>query len=146
MRSIGFPGVLIIYILISALAIGCGSVPNLETPECIGARDTVKRFYSYHFGNDMHPSPENARARQEFLTPELLSTLVASTEEMNDYFTATSNYPKAFRVGGCNSEGTDHASFQVLFFWKDDTTSEQKEVRVETVRSNGTWLISKVSG
>ena len=146
MRSFGFIWVSIIYALISAFMFGCGSVPNLETTECIGARDTVKRFYSYHFGNDMHPSPENARARQEYLTPELLSSLLTSKEEASDYFTATTNYPKAFRVGGCNSHGADHATFQVLFFWRDDTASEQKEVRVETVRKNGTWLIDKVSG
>ena len=145
MSSTGYLRTAIISFLIGANTFGC-SVPNLETPECVAARDTVKRFYSYHFGNDMHRSPENVQARKDFLSPELFASLSASKGETNDYFTDTSNYPKAFRVGACKNDGSEHATFQVLFFWRDDTSNEQKEVRVETVRSNGAWLINKVSG
>ena len=121
------------------------SVPNLEEPQCTVARDTVKRFYSFHFGNDMHPSPENLKAREQFLTSELISTLSASTETAKDYFTATENYPKAFRVGECTSGSDDKATFQVLLLWRDDTKSEQKEVHVETVKAGDKWLINNVA-
>ena len=132
-------------ILHSAFCISSCRVPNLETPQCIEARDAVKRFYSFHFGNDMHPSPENLKIREQFLTSELVSALSASSETAKDYFTATGDYPKAFRVGECSSE-SDHASrFRVLLFWRDDTKSEQKEVYVETVKVSGKWLINRVT-
>src|SRR5436190_6928056 len=90
---------LILCILHCALCISSCSVPNLEKPQCTAARDAVKRFYSFHFGNDMHPSPENLKARESFLTSELISSLSTSTETVRDYFTATEDYPKAFRIG-----------------------------------------------
>ena len=121
------------------------SLPNLEKPQCTAARDTVKRFYSFHFGNDMRPSPENLKARVQFLTNELSGSLSTSTETVKDYFTATDNYPKAFRVGSCTSESDDKAILQVLLLWRDDVKSEQKEVHVETVKVADKWLINKVS-
>ncbi len=124
-------------------ALAC-SVPSLEKPQCVAARDTVKRFYSFHFGNDMHPSADNLKAREQFLTSELISSLSASTETAKDYFTATEDYPKAFRVGECISGSDDKVILQVLLLWRDDTKSEQKEVHVETVKVSDKWLINKV--
>jgi len=121
------------------------SIPSLEKPQCTEARDAVKRFYSFHFGNDMHPSPENLKARAQFLTSELIKVLSASSETSRDYFTATENYPKAFRVGSCSSDSNDKVTLQVLLLWRDDTKSEQKEVHVETVKTGDAWLINKVS-
>jgi hypothetical protein len=122
------------------------SIPSLEKPQCTTARDTVKRFYSFHFGNDMRPSPENLKAREQFLTSDLVKALSsASTETSKDYFTATDNYPKAFRVGLCTSDSDDKATLQVLLLWRDDTKNEQKEVHVETVKTGDAWLINKVS-
>ena len=121
------------------------SIPSLEKPQCTEARDAVKRFYSFHFGNDMRPSPENLKARAQFLTSELIKVLSASSETSRDYFTATENYPKAFRVGSCSSDSNDKVTLQVLLLWRDDTKSEQKEVHVETVKTGDAWLINKVS-
>jgi len=121
------------------------SMPNLEKPECTQARDEVKRFYSYHFGNGLQPSAENLKAREQFLTSELFTSLSASSETAKDYFTATDDYPKAFRVGECKVESGDKTSFQVLLLWRDEKRSEQKEVDVETVNNGGKWLINKVS-
>ena len=121
------------------------SIPSLEKPQCTSARDTVKRFYSFHFGNDMHPSAENLKAREQFLISDLIKSLSASSETAKDYFTETNNYPKAFRVGSCTSDSDDKATLQVLLLWRDDTKSEQKEVHVETVLADGKWLINKVS-
>ena len=122
---------------------GC-SVPNLEKPQCTEARNAVKRFYSLHVGGDMKPSPENLKAREAFLTGELFNKLRAANESAEDYFTATDEYPKAFRVGVCESVSDNTATLQVLLLWRDDTASEQKEVRVETVKGGDEWLINKV--
>ena len=127
-----------------AFCITACSIPNLEKPQCTAARDVVKRFYSFHFGNDMQPSAENLKALAQFLTSELISSISASTETSKDYFTATENYPKAFRVGECTSESDDKAMLQVLLLWRDDTKNEQKEVHVETVKVGDIWLINKV--
>ena len=130
-------------ILYFAFSFGC-SIPSLEKPECTEARQTVKEFYSYHFGGDMKPSKENLLSREKFLTDELKQNLAAHTEDKTDYFTATDDYPKAFRVGGCEVANENKTVFQVVLFWKDETRSEQREVEVETLKQNGKWLINKV--
>ena len=124
-------------------SIGC-SIPNLEKPECIAVRQTVREFYSYHFGNDMKPSEENLRQREKFLTAELKQNLAVQNDSKIDYFTQTGDYPKAFRVGGCEVASSDKTIFDVVLFWKDDTRTEQREVKVETVKQNEKWLINKV--
>ena len=121
------------------------SVPNLEKTECTQSRDAVKRFYSFHFGNDMRPSPDNLKVREQFLTSELIKTLAGSSEVKKDYFTATDDFPKAFRVGECKAESIDKTSFQVVLLWRDDNRSEQKEVNVDAVNTGGKWLINAVS-
>ena len=136
---------LLLCILHCALCISSCSLPSLEKPQCTAARDVVKRFYSFHFGNDMHPSADNFKAREQFLTSELISGLSASTETAKDYFTATEDYPKAFRVGSCTSESDDKAVLQVLLLWRNDARNEQREVHVETVKVGDKWLINKVS-
>ena len=127
-----------------AIATASCSLPNLEDANCSEARNVVKQFYSVHFGNDMRPSAENLKARERFLTNELTGSLSASNETAKDYFTATENYPRAFRVGTCASESNDKAILQVVLLWRDDTKSDQKEVKVEAVKDNGKWLINKV--
>ncbi len=126
------------------VSVSC-SMPNLEKPQCTDARLAVKRFYSFHFGNEMSASPENLKARASYLTPELFRELSSSGESPYDYFTATERYPKSFRIGTCSIESPERTELQVVLLWRDDNTSEQKEVRVETVRSGDNWLIQKVS-
>ena len=137
-------GVTLICLLLFHLCLLSCSIPNLEKPQCIEARDAVKRFYSLHFGTDMHPSRENLKAREPFLTPDLIGSLSASGETSRDYFTATENYPRAFRVGECTSGSETQATLQVLLLWRDDTSSDQKEVHVDTVKTGDAWLINKV--
>ena len=136
---------LLFCILSCALFISSCSIPSLEKPECTAGRDVVKRFYSFHFGHDMSPSPENLKAREPFLTDDLINLLSGFGDVKKDYFTATEDYPKAFRVGECTVDSTDRATLQVVLLWRDDNRSEQKEVRVETVQTSGKWLIGKVS-
>lgn len=120
------------------------SVPNLEKPECRESRDVVKKFYSFHFGNDLLPNAENLKAREKFLSPKLYDELKNQSETKRDYFTQTDDYPKAFRVGGCEIVSDKQTVFEVLLFWKTETRSEQRAVKVETVKQNETWLIEKV--
>jgi hypothetical protein len=93
----------------------------------------------------MHPSAENLKAREKFLTPSLAASLASSSDANRDYFTASDEYPKAFRVGACRATGTDKSEVQVLLFWKDDQRSEQREVWAEAVKTDGTWMINKVT-
>lgn len=120
------------------------SIPNLEEPACIESRDPVKQFYSFHFGNDMKPSVENLKLREKFLAPDLVKTLSASNETAVDYFTATADYPKAFRIGECKVISPTETEFQVILFWRNDTRNEQKEVVVNAVKITDNWLIGKV--
>jgi hypothetical protein len=130
-------------LLLSAFA-AC-SIPNLEKPECTAARQTVKEFYSFHFGGEMKPSKENLQKREKFLSDELKRALAApETGTATDYFTRTDDYPKAFRIGECAAANENRVVFQVVLFWKDDARSEQREVRVEAVKQNGKWLINSV--
>lgn len=132
-------------ILHFAFCISC-SVPNLESADCAGARQTVKSFYSYHFGGDMLVTPENLKQNEKFLTNDFLNNLRNSQSFEKDPFTLTNDAPKAFRVGGCQiAELQTRVNFEVLLFWKTDTRSEQREIKVEAVKQNDKWLINKIS-
>lgn len=130
--------------LLMAFSIPSCSIPNLEEPACTDARTEVRQFYSFHFGNDMKPSAENLKLREKFLTSELINTLSASGETSVDYFTATADYPKTFRIGECKAISPAETEFQVVLLWRDDKRSEQKEVRVDAVKKDDKWLINKV--
>ncbi len=120
------------------------SIPNLEPPECTESRGVVKEFYSFHFGNDMKFSQENLKLREKFLTAEFTRSL-QNIQNENDVFTINSkDYPKAFRTGACEVISTEKTIFTVVLFWRSDARSEQKEIKVETVKQNDKWLISKV--
>ncbi|CAN5355824.1 hypothetical protein BH10ACI3_BH10ACI3_04900 [soil metagenome] len=136
--------ILFCLLLTAYCSLSC-SIPNLEKPQCTAARDTVKRFYSFHFGNDMRPSPEGLNARKEFLTSELFKELSVSNVSDTDYFTASDNYPRAFRVGECKVSSDDRTAFGVMMLWRDENSSDQKVINVETALVDGKWLINKVS-
>jgi len=131
-------------ILFFAFLINC-SIPNLEKPECREAQTTVKEFYSYHFGNDMKFSTENLRRREKFLSADFVKDLQNAPPEIDVFTTNSTDYPKAFRIGGCEIKAADKAAFEVLLFWKDDTRSEQRAINVEVVKQNDKWLISKIN-
>lgn len=130
-------------LLLVLFAASC-SVPNLEESECAESRDAVKQFYSFHLANDMRPSLENFRARERFLTKQLAVSLQTSHLTEFDPFTATGDYPKAFRVGECRVLAPGKIQLQVILFWRDDNRSEQKEVTVETIKQGDKWLIDSV--
>ena len=92
----------------------------------------------------MRPSAEASAARHPFLTPSLSSKLNASAMSEFDYFTATDNYPRAFRVGDCQSDRDDSATLGVLLLWRDDTATDQRKISVDVVRSGDKWLLDGV--
>lgn len=130
-------------IFIAFLNFSC-SVPNLEKPECTESREIIKQFYSNHFGGDLKPNQANLEKMKNSLTANLLAELKGKNENEFDYFTQTNDYPKAFRVGGCEVISENKTGFEILLFWKDESRSEQREIKVETVKENGNWLINKV--
>jgi hypothetical protein len=92
----------------------------------------------------MKPSAENLKQREKFLSAGLIQTLSGEAETQVDYFTGTSDYPKAFRLGTCKAVSPERTEFQVLLFWRDDTRNEQHELVVEAIKENGKWLVDKV--
>ena len=121
----------------------CGSIPNLEKRECEESRNIVREFYSVHFDGDMKPSEDYLKRREKFLTADLKNLIAQNLSDKRDYFTATDDYPRAFRVGSCEVVAPDRTLFGVLVFWKDDIRNEQREIKVEVVKENDRWLINK---
>ncbi|HEY0050381.1 MAG TPA: hypothetical protein VGB68_13895, partial [Pyrinomonadaceae bacterium] len=129
-----------------AFCISSCSVPNLESPECSAARTAVREFYSNHFGGDMKFTPENLKAREKHLTPDLARLLQKFLTDSDPFtLSAPDDLPKAFRAGGCKVAAPDKTELQILLFWKDDVRSEQREITVEAVKQNETWLINNIS-
>ncbi len=126
------------------LLLGC-SQPVWETTDCIESRDVVKKFYSFHIGNEMKPSTENLKKREKYLSTELANKLSDRSETAEDYFTQTDDFPKAFRAGKCESIGSNKTKFEVLLFWQNDETNIQRAIEVEAAKENKRWLINKVS-
>ena len=116
----------------------------MEKPECTESRNVVREFYSVHFDGEMKPSEEYLKRREKFLTADLRNIISKNLSDQRDYFTATDDYPKAFRVGGCEVIAPGKTIFSVLVFWKTDTRSEQREIKVESVKENDKWLVGKV--
>jgi hypothetical protein len=131
-------------IAVACLAASC-SIPSLEAPECTASRNTVKEFYSFHFGNDMHFSAANLETRSKFLTPDFAAKLGTTGGDGDVFTTGDADFPKAFRVGGCTVKAPDETRFSVLLFWRDDVRSEQREIFVDTRNINGSWLIDSVT-
>ncbi|HVE58117.1 MAG TPA: hypothetical protein VNB22_14895 [Pyrinomonadaceae bacterium] len=132
-------------LLTAYCSLNCGSVPNLEPPECTDSRLVVKEFYSYHFGNEMKFSAENLKKREKFLTPEFFKSLQSLQTENDVFTTNTTDSPKAFRVGGCKVvEPAAKTNLEVLLFWKDDKRTEQKAINVEVVKQGDKWLVNKI--
>ncbi len=126
------------------LIASCGSIPNLEAPECTDSRLTVREFYSYHFGSEMKFSQEKLKQLEKFITPEYFKSL-QNVQTENDIFTTNStDFPKAFRVGGCKVVDPSKTEMEVLLFWKDEKRSEQRAIHVEVVKQGDKWLVNKI--
>ncbi len=120
------------------------SIPNLEPLTCIDSRTSIREFYSFHFGNDMHLTPENLQARKRFLTEEFARRVSKETEGIDPFTAENADFPRAFRVGKCTEITSDRVEYQVLLFWRDDSRSEQREIKVDLAKENERWLIDSV--
>jgi hypothetical protein len=131
-------------LLTASCSLSC-SIPNLESPECGDAREAVRKFYSFHYANDIAPTADNLKQREKYLTPELYQSLLTTKLE-KDYFTSSDTPPKAFRVAACKEIDSNKADLGVHLFWKDENEkSIQKEIEVEAVKQDDNWLVNKVT-
>ncbi|MEQ1762865.1 MAG: hypothetical protein ABL984_06965 [Pyrinomonadaceae bacterium] len=134
-----------ICLLIAVFSLFSCTVPNLESPACTESKNAVREFYSYHFGNEMKSSAEGIKRREKFLTPELAKAAAASAEGTDPFTTGSDDIPKTFRVGDCREISPERTESSVLLFWRSDDRTEQREIKVEAIDKNDTWLVNKVS-
>ena len=121
------------------------SIPNLESPDCDTARNSVREFYSFDYSNDTKFNQANLKLREKFLTPELFQMLSQKPDSPVDYFTNSEQPPKAFRVGECKVvERGKKTLLGIVLFWRENEVNRQKEVEVEAVRESNEWLVNKV--
>ena len=140
-RSVVGVGVLLFVLCLLA---SC-SVPNLEPPECDQARDVVREFYSRHFGNNLAFNSESIDAQKSYLTIAFLDSVSRDATAI-DPFTKTDDPPKAFRAGECRVvEPGRRVEFELLLFWKTDTRTDQRAIRVAMESVDGRWLVDGVT-
>jgi len=136
--------VLVLSLMVSFGAAAC-SIPSLESPACTESKNAVREFYSYHFGNEMKFSTDGLKRREKFLTPEFAKAVAGSKEGTDPFTSGTDDIPKAFRVGECHEISPERTESSVLIFWRTDDRTEQREIKVEAIDKNDTWLVNKVS-
>lgn len=131
-------------LLTAYCSLSCGSIPNLEPRECSESGGVVKEFYSYHFGNEMKFSQENLKLREKFFTPEFVKSLQNLQTENDVFTTNNTDFPRAFRIGNCEVVSPEKTNIEIVLFWRDETRTEQKIIKAETVKQNGKWLVNKI--
>ena len=99
----------------------------------------------FHFANEMKFSAEGLRSRTKFLSPEFAAVVAGAKDGSDPFTTGSDDFPKAFRVGECREMSPEKTESNVLLFWRSDDRTEQREIKVETVDKNDTWLVNKVS-
>lgn len=132
-------------ILVSAIAVSGCSIPSLEAPACTESKNAIREFYSYHFGNEMKFGADTLSKREKYLTPEFANSLKTAQENSDPFTSGSTDIPKAFRVGECTEATPEKTEISVLIFWRDETRSEQREIKVEAVDKNDTWLVNNIS-
>ncbi len=130
--------------LLFAVCISACSIPTLESAQCSAAREGVRKFYSFHLGNDMQPSAENIELRKRFLTTDLYDSLRNGPFGEIDPFTNSQQPPRTFKIGKCVEMSDNTSKVQVQLYWKDDAATTQKELHVEAVKEGDAWLINKL--
>jgi len=125
-------------------ALASCEIPNLDPPECSPARTAVREFYSFHFGNDMKFSPDTLKLREKFLTSDLVKTLSVAPEGTDPFTTGTDDTPKTFRAAECRVISPGRAEFDVLLFWRDDTRTEQRTIRIQAAKVGENWLVDRI--
>jgi hypothetical protein len=126
------------------LLAGC-SIPNLESASCIESRNSLREFYSYHFGNSMTFSIDDLKAREKFLTPKFAERLRGTKEGTDPFTTGTTDIPKTFRAAECREVAPERTSFDVMLYWKNDERTEERKINVEMVKHGDAWLVDNVA-
>lgn len=144
MKRIKSIGTFIIFTAL--LTAGCSSisVPSLEDPSCTAARETARSFYSLHFGGDLKPTADSIKARSTGLTEEFGARLQAENPQKVDPFTLTEDYPRAFKLGGCEAETDGGVVLEIQLFWRDENVTKQESVNAIMIEKNGRWLIDDI--
>ncbi len=131
-------------LLVAALVFAGCSLPNLDPPECAASRSNIREFYSFHFGNEMRFSPDGLKASEKYLTPALIDALRNTPDGTDPFTSGDGDLPRAFRTGECRVLSPERTEFDVLLFWKDETRSEQRNIKVQAVKSGDRWLVDKI--
>ncbi|HMT09486.1 MAG TPA: hypothetical protein PKA82_15905 [Pyrinomonadaceae bacterium] len=126
------------------LIVACGSIPNLESPECTAARNEARRFYSYHFDAMTRSGGDRAVERLEYLTPRYAAELKAKGPQDIDVFTMSKEFPKTFKIGECKMASPTNVDIQIQTYWRSDEKTSQNEVVANYVLENGKWLLEGV--
>lgn len=124
--------------------LGCGSIPNLESADCTAARNSARQFYSFHFANNMVPSAETFKAREQFLTPRFSTALAAAPQSDVDPFTLSVELPRTFKIAECAASSPTNVDLRIQTYWRDDESSRQQEVHANFVNEGGKWLLDSV--
>ena len=132
------------FVMFSGSACSRISVPSLEDPSCTSARDDARSFYSLHFDSDLKPTTESIELRSKGLTKRFADTLRAKTPGAEDPFTLTEDYPRAFKLGGCEVGKDGSVSLEVQVFWRDKDSSRQESVNAIMIKQDGHWLIDDI--
>lgn len=129
-------------IFFSVFALSC-SLPSLESANCSNARESVRRFYSFHLGNDTAFTPETLEKRRGFLTSSFFVSLSMS-QLSGDPFTRSETPPKTFKIADCKENQNGTAEIRVQVYWKDDLSTVQSEFFVAAKSIDGNWLIDRI--
>jgi hypothetical protein len=127
-------------------AFGLGAQdPSLES-----ARKLVQAFYATHMKGDMSFSEASLKAKEKFLTPDLMKAALAKQAEDSargtelvpdvdgDPFTDSQEYPSGFKLGKVHStEGG--ARVPVTFTWKAGNPSRTLTVVLKNLQTG--WRI-----
>lgn len=140
-----FRGIRVLFALLVSFGVTACSIPKLESPACTESKNAVREFYSYHFGNEMKFTSEGLQHRAKFLSPEFAASVAGSKEGTDPFTTGTDDIPRAFRVGECREVSPERTESNVLLLWRDDSRTEQRQIKVESVDKNDTWLVNKIS-
>ena len=127
-----------------AFFIASCSIPNLESAECVEARDSARQFYSFHFGNEMKPGTDNFKARERYLTPRYFASLATYPEAVRDPFTLTTEYPRTFKLAECKAASPSSIDLKIQLYWRDDLKTVQQEGQANFVKQDGKWLLDGV--
>ena len=90
-------------------------------------------------------STDNLQQREKFLSIDFVKILQNAPPEKDVFTTNSTDYPKAFRIGGCEVITSEKTVFEVLLFWKDDARNEQRAINVEVAKQDDKWLINKIN-